>query len=242
MAMIDQRTDAEQKSRTAQPAAGLPEADALERSVIAQAWTYGWAISRRTETPIQCAGYFRIFVGKPEQVARYVLPHLDHELLQRLVSTEAVPGTWLKVCAPVGSVSPLLSSHWHIHDPEFLMSINLARSLGLPIEGYRLHTEQVGALALAKLVADTGELAASGQAAIDGAFATFDQIVTVEAHRRKGLGRCIMAALSNCALEIGAKRGVLVATEAGAALYQALGWATVTPVTAASVLRSADAA
>ena len=241
MAMTDQRTDDEQESRSVQSAACLPDADALDQSVAARAWTYGWAISRRTEAPIQCAGYFRVFVGKPEQVTRYVLPHLDHEPLQRLVS-EAVPGTWLKVCAAVESVSPLLSSHWHIHDPEFLMSTNLARSPGLAIEGYRLHTEQVGALALAKLVADTGELAASGQAAIDGAFATFDQIVTAETHRGKGLGRCIMAALSACALDRGATQGVLVATEAGAALYQALGWAMVTPVTAASVLPSADAA
>ncbi|HEX5685658.1 MAG TPA: GNAT family N-acetyltransferase [Ideonella sp.] len=235
MAMIDQRAGSEQERRPAQPAACLSDSNAVDQSVAAQAWTYGWAICRHTEAPIQSAGYFRIFVGKPEQVTRYVLPHLDRELLQRLVSTEAGPGTWLKVCASVESVAPLLSSRWHIHDPEYLMSTNLGGSSDLALEGYHLHTEQVGALALAKLVANTGELAASGQAAIDGGFATFDQIVTAEAHRRKGLGRCIMAALSNCALDLGATRGVLVATEAGAALYQALGWAMVTPVTAASV-------
>jgi GNAT superfamily N-acetyltransferase len=235
MAMIDQRAGSEQERCSAQPAACLPASSALDQSVAAQAWTYGWAICRHTDAPIPCAGYFRIFVGKPEQVTRYVLPHLDHELLRRLVCTEAAPGTWLKVCASVESVSPLLSSRWHIHDPEFLMSTNRAGRCGSALEGYRLHTEQVGALMLAKLIADTGELAASGQAAIDGGFATFDQIVTAEAHRRKGLGRCIMAALSNCALKLKATRGVLVATEAGAALYQALGWTLVTPVTAASV-------
>jgi hypothetical protein len=49
-----------------------------------------------------------------------------------------------------------------------------------------------------------------------------------------------MAALSNCSLALGAKQGVLVATEAGAALYKALGWSMVSSVTAASVLRSAN--
>ncbi len=44
-----------------------------------------------------------------------------------------------------------------------------------------------------------------------------------------------MAALTNGALDHGARHGVLVATEAGAALYAVLGWATVSPVTAASM-------
>ena len=114
------------------------------------------------------------------------------------------------------------------------MSTNLVGSSAPFIAGYRLHTDKVGALAFARLVTNTGALAASGQAAIDGSFATFDKIVTAEAHRRKGLGRCIIAALSNCSLALGAKHGLLVATEAGAALYNALGWSMVSPVTAAS--------
>ncbi|WP_431261327.1 GNAT family N-acetyltransferase [Roseateles chitinivorans] len=97
-------------------------------------------------------------------------------------------------------------------------------------------------MALVKIVAESGELAASGQAAIDGAFATFDQIVTVEAHRRRGLGRLVMSALSNAARDAGARQGVLVATEAGAALYKTLGWALVSPVTAASRSAAAPAA
>lgn len=117
------------------------------------------------------------------------------------------------------------------------MSANLVGSGYRPfINGYHLHTRSAGALASAKLIADTGEIAASGQVAIDGSFATFDQIVTAETHRRKGLGRHIMTVLSNISLKLGAKQGVLVATEAGAALYKALGWSVVSPVTAASLL------
>ena len=115
------------------------------------------------------------------------------------------------------------------------MSTDLVGGHLPPIDGYRLHADSVGALVLAKLIADTGEVAASGQVAMDGSFATFDQIVTAETHRRKGLGRHIMAALSKLSLDLGARQGVLVATEAGAALYKALGWSMVSPVTAASL-------
>jgi hypothetical protein len=209
----------------------------LDRSVATRAWAYGWAISRGTKPPIERCGYFQILVGRPEQTTRYVLSHLEPELLHELVSTETGPGSWLKVCAPIESVSPLLSVHWNVHEPEFLMSANLAGGHPPVIDGYRLHAGSAGAIASAKLIADTGEMAASGQVAIDGLFATFDQIVTAESHRRKGLGRHIMTALSNISLDLGARQGVLVATEAGAALYKAIGWSMVSPVTAASFSR-----
>lgn len=187
--------------------------------------------------PVRYAGYLHVFVGKPDQMRRYVLPQLDEDLLRRLIATEAGrPGTWLKICAARERVSPLLSGAWTLHEPEFLMAADLVGGSPTIAAGYRLETQDVGALAKARLLAvDTGEVAASGQAAIDGSFASFDQIVTDPAHRRKGLGRSIMAALSNCALDRGARHGVLVATEAGAALYRTLGWSLVSPVTAASL-------
>jgi len=209
---------------------------ALERSVAARAWAYGWAISRQVQTPVERPGYFQILVGKPEQMTRYVLPHFDHKLIQRLVSAESGPGSWLKVCAPIDTVSPLLSNNWDIHEPEFLMSANLVGSDAPVIGGYRVHTDRSRALAFARVVAETGELAASGQVALADSFACFDQIVTAKAHRRRGLGRHIMTALTNMSLDLGAKQGVLVATEAGAALYKALDWSMVSPVTAASHL------
>lgn len=221
---------------------GLPESGALDPSIAASAWARGWAISRSTPAPVERTGYFQILVGKPEQLTRYVFPRFDAEVLRRLVATEGGHGIWLKVCAPSRDVSPLLSDDWTVHAPEFLMSVPLTASTGPVIAGYRVETERVGALVLAKIVADSGELAASGQAAIDGSFATFDQIVTSEAHRRKGLGRCVMAALSMACIDLGATHGVLVATEAGAALYQALGWAMVSPVTAASVTVASSSA
>jgi GNAT superfamily N-acetyltransferase len=212
--------------------------DARERSIVARAWTYGWAISRNTDTPIERLGYFQIFVGKPDQTTRYVLPHFDHELIKRLVGTEASPGSWLKVCAPIDRLSPLLSTGWNIHAPEFLMSANLISNEAPIIEGYRVQTESSGVLTFVKLITAEGDLAASGQVAVADSFATFDKIVTAEAHRRRGLGRHVMSILSSLSLDLGVKRGVLVATEEGAALYKALGWSLVSPIAAASHLNA----
>lgn len=205
-----------------------------ERFIVARAWTYGWAVSRHAQTPIERAGYFQVFVGKPDQTTRYVFPHFDQELIQRLVCTEAGPGSWLKVCAPIDRLSPLLSTGWEVHAPEFLMSTNLIGDDVPAVEGYRVQTENLGALTLVKLITGERDLAASGQVAIADAFATFDKIVTAEAHRRRGLGRYVMSILSRLSLDLGVKQGVLVATEDGAALYKALGWSLVSPIAAAS--------
>lgn len=62
---------------------------------------------------------------------------------------------------------------------------------------------------------------------------TVDQVVTEPAHRRRGLGRTVMAALERAAVERGVVRGVLVATEDGLGLYGSLGWTVDSPVTAA---------
>ncbi|WP_157255954.1 GNAT family N-acetyltransferase [Pelomonas sp. Root1217] len=214
-----------------------PEGDrntgAFDPAVAARAWANGWAISRRTPAPVRRSGCLQISVGKPGQTTRYVLPALDRHLLQELV-TETGPGSWLKICAPRESVSPLLSHHWQVHDAEFLMCTDLMGGDASAPEGYRMQTEKVGEVAFARLIAGSGEIAAGGQVAIEGPFATFDQIVTAEAHRRKGLGRRIMTILSSIALDLEARQGVLVATESGAALYKAMGWSLVSPVTAAS--------
>ncbi|ANH70728.1 hypothetical protein ABE85_19330 [Mitsuaria sp. 7] len=220
----------------------MPGTGALDPSSAARAWAFGWAISRSTPAPVERPGCFQIHVGKPDQVTRYVFPHFDAEVLRTLVAAEAGPGIWLKVCAPSQDVSPLLSSDWTVHDPEFLMSVELTGSAGPVVAGYRVETGRAGAVAWVRILDESGALAASGQAAVDGRFATFDQIATSEAHRRKGLGRLVMTALSRAALDLGATHGVLVATEAGAALYQALGWAMVSPVTAASCSAAAPVA
>jgi GNAT superfamily N-acetyltransferase len=79
-----------------------------------------------------------------------------------------------------------------------------------------------------------GELAASGHAAESHGVFIYDRIVVEPEHRRRGLGKALMAALSGRRQSLTAKP-VLVATEAGRALYSTLGWALHAPYTTAFI-------
>jgi GNAT superfamily N-acetyltransferase len=86
---------------------------------------------------------------------------------------------------------------------------------------------------IAMAVTQSGDVVAGGRVALVGDVAVFDQISTQEAHQRKGLGSAVMRALENAAVDHGAGRGMLVATEAGHALYLTLDWRVYAPYTTA---------
>ncbi|MFJ9406327.1 GNAT family N-acetyltransferase [Streptomyces sp. NPDC101393] len=225
---------------------------------VVHAWVDGWARARGTDAPRQVPGGFRIEVGRPHHLARYVLPTADPAVLRRLVDGITTPGLGLKVCAPREAVAPALTPAWEISDPQYLMTSPLAvpptRPLAPP-PGYRLDVshQDDGTLDARVLAceetgsADSGATpvpAASGRVALvsptghRGAYrpsAVFDMIGTDAAHRRRGLGRVVMAALAAHAVELGAVEGVLVASPDGRELYRALGWRLRAPVTAAVI-------
>ena len=55
-------------------------------------------------------------------------------------------------------------------------------------------------------------------------------IETEPEHQRRGLGSAVMATLANTATDLGATTGILGATVQGRALYEALGWQVVEPL------------
>jgi GNAT superfamily N-acetyltransferase len=75
-----------------------------------------------------------------------------------------------------------------------------------------------------RIAAPDGTLAASGHLALGDRRAIYDRIVTEPAHQRRGLGRAVMQALQALGRAHGRREGVLVATDAGRALYESLGW------------------
>ena len=97
---------------------------------------------------------------------------------------------------------------------------------------YRLEVVDDAASTEVRIMAGA-EVAARGKAALTGEFAVIDQVETAPDHRRRGLGKSVMSALSEATTRRGATTGVLVATEDGRALYSRLGWTLVSPVTAA---------
>jgi len=74
------------------------------------------------------------------------------------------------------------------------------------------------------IVEHEDRVAAEGYVGVLGADAVFDAVETTSAYQRRGLGRHVMAALSNRAAEQGATHGILAATAQGRLLYEALGW------------------
>ena len=69
-------------------------------------------------------------------------------------------------------------------------------------------------------------VAARGTAGVLGAVATFDAVETTPAFQRRGLGRHVMATLTEQAMGRGATTGVLAASAPGRGLYTSLGWQT----------------
>lgn len=231
---------------------GEEPADAAEGGARAPvravaAWVDGWARSRGTAAPRVVPGGFRIEVGLPHHRARYVLPAADPDVLGALVREIGTPGLWIKVCAPRAVVARALTASWRFSEPQYLMTTPLTRAAApppAPPPGYRLDVTRQDGVFEARVLptsadATPGTPAASGRAALTtGApgglrSAVFDMIGTAEEHRRRGLGRLVMAALASSAAEHGARQGVLVASPEGRALYRALGWQLRSPVTEA---------
>lgn len=198
----------------------------IDNDNLAAAWAEGWAISRATPAPVEIPEGYRIDVGLPDHLTRYVLPIHAPALATRLT----VPGTWLKICATPASVQ--LDERWQVQPAEYLMSTPLTAEPHASGPEYELAVTTTGALVHAAITY-RGEPAARGQAALAQKHAVFDQVITEPQHQRRGLGSAVMRALSEAALESGARTGVLVATEDGCQLYTRLGWGLASEVTAA---------
>jgi GNAT superfamily N-acetyltransferase len=208
-----------------------PAAESRTGQVVAE-WVWGWALSRGTPDPVTEPDGYRIDVGLPGHQVRYVL--LDPSSVRPRAADLTEPGTWLKVCGSPEQVRPGLSSGWTIGAPEYLMSTELRTHPPItPPDPYTVELRSIGDLHDAVVRTAGGGCAAKGRVAVRGRAAVIDMVKTDPAHRRRGLGSVIMSELSRVASARGAVRAVLVATEAGLALYQKLGWTVESPITAA---------
>ena len=202
------------------------------RSVVAD-WVSGWVVSRGAAEPVPRPWGWTIDVGQPTQVARHVVPDADEARVRAAVGQAQGDGWWLKVFLPEpvdepeGLIGEWLGARWAFDSAAFLMSTELAPvEPGVLPAGYELRCWTRGGVVRVLVAAPDGSLAARGQAGLAGDVAVPDQIVTVPAHRRRGLGSVVMRALQQQAHAAGASRAVLGATTEGRALYESLGWRT----------------
>lgn len=207
--------------------------DEFDKIPLIHAWVHGWVLTRNKPPPqIQSYGY-TIDLGQPDHLIRHVVEDYDRQNLYSLTTSLIRSGTWLKVCADTEQVALGLSGVWIVQPPEYLMAMQLKEAEIEINTDFQLSIETTDAVTIAMLMDKDGQLAARGCVAQINGYAMFDQIVTEPRHQRKGLGRVIMATLSNLSVAQTSTTGVLVATEDGLALYEKLGWALVSPMTAA---------
>ncbi|OIK27105.1 GNAT family N-acetyltransferase [Streptomyces malaysiense] len=203
-----------------------------------RSWVEGWAVSRRLPEPVDVPWGLRIEVGQPTQAVRHVLLDADTDadadtaagIARGLIGTVTEPTTCVKAFLPPGDMEPWFSAEWEPTVPCFLMAADLRPSRVRAPDGYTATVETADGVTCVRVLSADGELAARGQAGLTDTACVFDQIVTEPAHQRRGLGTVVMGALADAAVESGVSAGVLGATVQGRALYEALGWKVLSPL------------
>ena len=193
-------------------------------------WVEGWAVARRLPRPVDVPWGLRIDVGQPAQTVRHVLLDTDAATARDLVASIAEPTTCVKAFLPLDAMRPWFPPAWEPVDPCFLMAVDLRPSPARTPDGYTAAVETADGVVSVRVETADGDLAASGLAGLTGTACVYDQIVTEQAHQRRGLGTVVMGLLTDAALAAGATEGVLGATVPGRALYETLGWKVLAPL------------
>lgn len=202
--------------------------------VLVEAWLRARSRARGLPQPVADRGGLRVDTGAADEEARYVfaaplagLSDLGREILR--------PRVLLKLCGTEETMRRLLPERWHVRQSGHVMVRPALPAPPAPVpRGFRLEIATEAETTSARIVADNGRLAASGHAAEFAGVFIYDRIRTEEPFRRQGLGRALIAALG-AARRSAESREILVATEAGRALYAGLGWRDYSPYTTAAI-------
>jgi hypothetical protein len=202
------------------------------KSSILSAWLSARSIARGLPAPVPEYGGFRVDTGSDAEVVRWVFPNQGPGL-RNLARSINEPGYLLKLCGSADELWSALPLGWELHSPSHFMT-----AIGKPparrlAEGYSIELDRVGKVVSARILAESGELAASGFAAETQGVFVYDRILTETAHRRKGLGQVLMRTLHDARQNPDGME-LLVATQDGRALYSKLGWETISPYSTAS--------
>jgi len=208
----------------------LPPVDPL----LVKRWLSARSVARGLPPPVPDHGGLRVETALPNETRRYVFA-CPTDGLRELAKAVSLPRIFLKLCGSAEEMRVLVPSRWQIQPASYMMTHEgaIGGQIQLP-KGYGIELSKAGSVTAARILAAGNDIAASGVAAeADGVF-IYDRIVTHAAHRRRGLGRAIMAALGSARNSSAAKQ-VLVATEDGRGLYSRLGWTIHSPYTTAVI-------
>ncbi|ASZ12152.1 hypothetical protein KTO58_13955 [Chitinophaga pendula] len=195
--------------------------------VIVEKWLKGWALSRNLRAPVKNGSGFRVDVGWLQQKARYVFPNVTDEWME-LANTIVEPWIFLKLCAAPEIVKDILPSRWVIQPLGFMMTCRQPMSpakANLMAE-YIMEIKDEMPVAVVRILTTKGDIAAIGRLVFVEDIVVYDRIETHIDHRRKGLATIVLKTLEKIAVARNPQNSVLVATAAGKALYETLGWST----------------
>lgn len=195
----------------------------VDRALIG-AWLAARSIARGLPAPVEDHGGWRVDSGRPDETRRHVFAQ-PCEGLRALGETIDAPWVALKLCRPADELLALLPPRWRLTNDigtRVMLRDAIPAGTAEMSSDYALSVERRGVVTFARIVAGE-EIAASGYAAEHEGVLVYDRIVVTEAHRRRGLGRALMAALGNAGASP-TSREILTATPAGRALYLTIGW------------------
>lgn len=191
-------------------------------------WLAGRSVARGLPLPVPAHGGMRVDSNTPSEVQRHLFAGPVPGIRDVTASIQ-VPRSYVKMCGPGEQLLAMAPPGWVLQSPAWLMIHIGAPMPSVPLPpGYRLEITRRDATVEARILTDEGALAASGFAVEYGSAYVFDRIATEPAHRRRGLGRSLMAALGTLQPSNASTR-VLTATAEGRALYETLGWTVVSP-------------
>jgi GNAT superfamily N-acetyltransferase len=189
-------------------------------------WVEGWRLCRGLEPAIEYDDALAVVLGLPGRDRELFALTDDPAVVDRL-ATGVLEDVWLTVTTQYGDqVARRLADAGltPFAEQKMLMTIALPGHPRPATASYVLETSTDGPLEYVRILAADGTVAARGMTAIAGSDAVMHDIQTDPAHRRRGLGSVVMGALSRRAVELGASRGLLMATVEGVHLYRRLGW------------------
>lgn len=212
-------------------------ADRVDPALLA-GWSCARSIARGLPQPEPLAGGgIRLDTGSDTERQRYVFPG-PLPGIRALAQSITEPGVFIKICGTRSELLALLPHGWRLQPQGWLMAHDgtALRAPALPA-GYHLDIVSDGVNTSARITAPDGALAAGGYAAEHAGVFILDRIATEAAHRRRGLGTALVAALGAHRRDEGA-RPVLVATDDGRTLYASMGWRVLSPFTTAVIERA----
>lgn len=202
----------------------------VELSLL-ERWLRGWSATRALPAPARLDGGLVVELGWPDQLRRHVFADAG-AALQACAQAVHEPFVHIKATVAPATLLAALPAGWTLELPRYLMARDKPMAPPAAVPFKHVLMREHGAQVLHYL-AKSGLIAASGRIVIESGSAVFDRIETRPEFQRRGLGSAVMARLDALAVTAGASERLLVATEAGRALYLRLGWHVLAPYSTA---------